>query len=368
VTTTYPKTVLRHLRGLIAAESTGPMADVELLERFTARREEAAFTALVRRHGPMVHGVCRRLLHNWHDAEDAFQATFLALARSAGAVGRGGSVGGWLHRVAYHAAVKAKARAAHRDERERQVERRLVADPLAEVSGRELLAVLDEELHKLPERLREPLVLCYLEGKTRDEATRELNWSLGTLKRRLEQGRAALHTRLAGRGVAPVALLAAGIGTGAVSPALAAATTGAALLVVSGKQAVVPAGVGSLTTAALRALTAGPRRAVGAVLLAATLIATGAGLLAYRPPTPAATDPPPATAEAPDLRPTEPGVADKERMTVTGRVLDADGRPLAKAQVAVLAGVRRFLRTGAPCRPNVPCWVLARPTTRAASP
>src|SRR4051794_21296206 len=111
MTTTQTRAVLRHIRGMVTAEYATQMPDGELLGLFAARREERAFAVLVRRHGPMVLGVCRRLLHNWHDAEDAFQATFLALARKADTVGKSGSVGGWLHRVAYHAALKTKARA-----------------------------------------------------------------------------------------------------------------------------------------------------------------------------------------------------------------------------------------------------------------
>src|SRR5262249_17481263 len=152
--------------------------------------------------GPLVLGVCRRVLHNWHDAEDAFQATFLTLARKAASISKQDSVGGWLHQVAYNLALKAKAHAATRQARQRQAQNRPPDDPLTELTGRELLAVLDEELQQLPERYRAPLVLCYLEGRTRDEAARQLGWSLGTLKRRLEQARARLRGRLERRGLA----------------------------------------------------------------------------------------------------------------------------------------------------------------------
>src|SRR5262249_29881512 len=156
---------------------------------YQVQHEEPAFEALVRRHGPLVLGVCRRLLHNWHDAEDAFQATFWVLARKAGSITRKESVAGWLYQVAYRAAVKARTRAANQQQQERKAQPKPSTDPLAEVTGRELLGVLDEELQRLPQRYRTPLVLCYLEGKTRDEAAQELGWSVGTLKRRLEQGR-----------------------------------------------------------------------------------------------------------------------------------------------------------------------------------
>jgi RNA polymerase sigma factor (sigma-70 family) len=327
--------VLRHIREL-AAETTGPVADLQLLEQFATGHDEAAFEALVCRHGPLVLGVCRRVLDNPHDAEDAFQATFLALARRAGSVGRRGSLGTWLYRVAFHTALRARRQATRRRRCEEQVASRQPPDPLAEVTGRELLAVLDEELHKLPERLRAPLVLCCLEGKTRDEAARELGWSLGTLKRRLEQGRARLHARLAGRGISPATLLAVGVGATRVSPALAADTAGAALLVVSGKSAAVSARVLALLTEALRAVTASPRKVFGAAVLAVTLLVVTVGLFVYRAP---AADPPRAPADAPkpgpEVRRAEPAPADHKEMTVTGRVLDADGKALADAAVMV---------------------------------
>src|SRR5262249_12662694 len=152
--------------------------------------------------------------------------------RQAGSAGKRGSLGGWLYQVAYHAALKAKARAATRRRHEGQAAYRLEADPLAELTGRELLAVLDEELQRLPARYRASLVACYLEGKTRDEAAGALGWSLSTLQRRLEQARNLLRTRLARRGLAlPAALLASGLAeaTAAVPAALASATARAAV-------------------------------------------------------------------------------------------------------------------------------------------
>jgi RNA polymerase sigma factor (sigma-70 family) len=159
MTTPQAGIVLRHLYGLVAAEEAAHLSDGQLLERFATRHEEAAFEALVRRHGPPVWGVCRRVAPNAQDAEDAFQATFLALARKAAAVGRRGSVAGWLYRVAYHAAVKARGRATNRMRHERQAALPAPPDPLDEVTGRELLAVLDEELHRMPSRWQTPLVL-----------------------------------------------------------------------------------------------------------------------------------------------------------------------------------------------------------------
>src|SRR5262249_7647413 len=153
--------------------------------------------------------------HNWHDAEDAFQATFWVLAKKAGSVGKHGSVAGWLYQVAYHTALKARARAANREKRERQAGPPMPTDTLAEVTARELVGALDQAIQELPDQLRSPLVLCYLQGKTRDEAAQRLGWSLGTFKRRLERAKESVRARLVRRGLAlPAALLAAGLAPG----------------------------------------------------------------------------------------------------------------------------------------------------------
>ena len=193
MTTAHANIVLRHIREL-SARPAGAADDRQLLERFVSGRDETAFAALVRRHGPTVMGVCRRVLHNAHDAEDAFQATFLVLARRAGSLGGRESVGGWLYRVGFHMALKAREQAAARRNREARAARDSATDPLDDVTGRELLAVLDEELQHLPRCQREPLLLCYLQGLTRDEAARQLGCSESTLKRRLEAGKSALRS------------------------------------------------------------------------------------------------------------------------------------------------------------------------------
>jgi RNA polymerase sigma factor (sigma-70 family) len=344
MTTTQTGVVLRHIRGLRNAGAAHRLSDRQLLERYAARHEEAAFEALLKRHGPMVQGVCRRVLGGAHDAEDAFQATFLVLARQAGAIGRRESVGGWLYRVAYNTALKAKASAAARRRREQRPDERPATDPLADVTGRELLTALDEELQRLPEKYRAALVLCYLEGLTRDEAAGRLGVSESTLKRRLEEGRERLRLRLERRGLAlSAALLAAGVGGLAVSPSLAAATAGAARLVAAGNAGAVPARVAGLMAEALRAVTAGPRRIIGALLVAATVVATGVALSAYRPPA-AAGDDPPRAAEAPKPA----AAAGDEEMIVTGRVLGADGQPLPGAAVVVVGLPQRAYRGGDP--------------------
>ena len=141
--------VLGYVHKLAAARKDEDLPDHQLLERFAAHRDEAAFAALLRRHGPMVLGVCRSVLHNWHDAEDAFQATFLVLARKANSIHRRETVSSWLHRVAYHLAVDAQASAARRRVFEKRAVTMPPADPLLDLSLGELCRVLNEELQQL---------------------------------------------------------------------------------------------------------------------------------------------------------------------------------------------------------------------------
>jgi RNA polymerase sigma factor (sigma-70 family) len=154
-------TVLRHLRRPRAADEAAGLADTDLLRRWAAGRDEAAFELLVWRHGPMVLAVCRRLLRHAEDVEDAFQATFLVLARKAGAVRRGEAVAGWLYRVAYRVALQARARAGRRPAHAPQALDQLPAGPDPGPADGELRAVLDQEVGRLPERYRLPFVLCY---------------------------------------------------------------------------------------------------------------------------------------------------------------------------------------------------------------
>jgi RNA polymerase sigma factor (sigma-70 family) len=195
---------LAGLRRLAAASPAAGPADAHLLERFVSHRDEAAFELLVRRHGPRVWAVCRRVLGQPADAEDAFQATFLLLVRRAGSVRRSGSLGGWLGRVAYRVALRARADAHRRGLREHQAARPDAAGPCPpeEVARRELAPVLAEEVQALPEPYRRPVVLCYLEGRTNGEAARMLQWPVGTLKTRLARARELLGRRLLRRGVA----------------------------------------------------------------------------------------------------------------------------------------------------------------------
>jgi RNA polymerase sigma factor (sigma-70 family) len=196
------------LRRLAGWSALAERTDRQLLEAFAATGNEAAFTILVRRHGALVLGVTRRVLGNAQDAEDAFQATFLVLARKAGSVAWQDCVRNWLHGVAFRVAHKARIQGARRRLKEHQA--RTPPSPAAAESWHELRGLLDEELTQLPAKYRAPLILCYLEGKTRDEAAEELGWSPGSVKGRLERGREMLRQRLCRRGVTLPAALCAG--------------------------------------------------------------------------------------------------------------------------------------------------------------
>ena len=274
--------VVRFLR-TIGATQGGDAADGSLLRRFTAERDEAAFTALVRRHGPMVFGVCRRVLRDPHDAEDAFQATFLVLVRKAGSVGRPDLLGNWLHGVAHRTALKAKTEAAKRRAKERRAALPAAVDT-ADPAGGDLAAVLDEEVSRLPAKYRAPFVLCYLGGKTNEEAARLLGCPAGTVASRLAWARERLRCRLTRRGLGPSAgMLPAPSALTSVPPNLAGSTTKAAMLVAAGQAA-----TGAATSANVAVLMEGVMKAMfmtklitaAGVLLAVSVLAAGA-LFAY---------------------------------------------------------------------------------------
>jgi RND family efflux transporter MFP subunit len=205
----HPESLRRLVRSL--RESAGPdgggVGDAELLERFARGRDEAAFELLLYRHGPMVLAVCRRLLREPHDVEDAFQATFLALVRKAGSVRRGDAVGAWLHRVACRVALRLRGEQARRAGREQAGVQQVAAAAARDWGAADdLRGVLDEEVNRLPARQRAAFVLCCLEGKTGREAARQLGCSPGTVSSRLTRAREVLRRRLTRRGLAPAAV------------------------------------------------------------------------------------------------------------------------------------------------------------------
>jgi RNA polymerase sigma factor (sigma-70 family) len=226
--------LLHHLRRL--SPSSASASDTDLLARFVRDQDEAAFAALVVRHGPMVLNACQRVLGHAHDAEDACQATFLVLARKANAIGQPATLAGWLYGVASRIALKGRTRKS-KDPSEDPDCRELVdsrPDPLAELTGRELLRIVEEEIQRLPQTYRLPIVLCCLEGLSQEEAASRLDCTPGSLKGRLERGRARLQQRLARRGLSLSAALAAvEVSRGAAAaclPTLVTPTVKAAML------------------------------------------------------------------------------------------------------------------------------------------
>jgi RNA polymerase sigma factor (sigma-70 family) len=221
--------VLQWLRTRIDARSPGDHTDVDLLSRYVGRHDEAAFEAIMRRHGPLVLGVCRRLLHNRQDVEDAFQAVFLILVRKAASLRHRESLAAWLHGVAHRVAVRVRAHAA-RGGRQQPLGDVARSDPPPEVLWQEVRGVLDEEVQRLPEKYRVPVVLCYLEGRTNEEAARALGCPMGTVAIRLARARDRLRKRLERRGVGtPPSVLAAGLAEFTRPPTIADACIQAAL-------------------------------------------------------------------------------------------------------------------------------------------
>jgi RNA polymerase sigma factor (sigma-70 family) len=279
--------VLRLIRKVVATETTQKLPDWELVQRFAARADETAFAVLVRRHGPMVLHLCRRILGNEEDAEDAFQATFLVLCRKAASLRPQESLGGWLHSVAYRMAQKARVAAARRRKHEGRATERQFTDPFAEITLREAHETLDRELARMPDKFRLPLVLCYLEGLTRDEAAQQLGWPPNTLKSRLEQARELLGKRLASRGLAFSGALVAslfyeGTASAAVPSVLLNSTVKAATAVALGGAAtsVVSAQVAALTEGVLKTMfTCKLKIATAALVVVAGLLVAGMGAL-----------------------------------------------------------------------------------------
>jgi RNA polymerase sigma factor (sigma-70 family) len=187
---------LHLIRRVVQDQRVKQLTDPELLGRFSASRDEAAFHGLLRRHGPMVLDVCRNVLGDDADAEDAFQATFLILAQKAAVIRKQSSVGSWLYGVAYRTALKARAERATRHKHEGRAARPAADAPADDRTWREIKQVVHEELNRVSECYRAPLVLCYLEGLTQDDAAKSLGVSKATVKKRLERGRALLRVRL----------------------------------------------------------------------------------------------------------------------------------------------------------------------------
>lgn len=282
--------LLGQLRQTSLLQEQAGATDGELLQRYVTCRDESAFEALVRRHGPMVLGVCRRILGNDTDVEDAFQATFLILVNKAAAIRSRGAVGNWLYGVAHNTALKAKAMNRVRRTKETAAAA-LPKTEAAEVDWQQVQALLDAELSHLPEKYRTPIVLCDLGGTTIKEAGRQLGWPQGTVATRLTRGRALLARRLSQRGLtlsatALAAVLSACAASASLAPTLLSATVKAARLLAAGQTVASAASpsVAVLLEGVLKAMLLKKLKIAGAVVLltAFTCLGIGAALPSTR--------------------------------------------------------------------------------------
>jgi RNA polymerase sigma factor (sigma-70 family) len=284
--------VIDYLRRAVLAEDEADRTDAQLLECFVTCRDEAAVAALVRRHGPMVWGVCRRALRNHQDAEDAFQATFLVLVRRAAAIQPREMVANWLYGVAHQTALKARATGAKRQAREKQVDQ--MPEPQAESEPdlwRDLQPLLDGELSRLPDKYRLAIVLCDLEGTSRKEAACQLGIPEGTLSSRLTTARTMLAERLARHGLtlsggALAAVLSQNAAAGGLPPSVAMSAIKAATLVAAGQAAggVISAKVAALTDGVLKTMLLKKLTTLTSVLLLVGVLGLASTALSYGAP------------------------------------------------------------------------------------
>jgi RNA polymerase sigma factor (sigma-70 family) len=274
--TNSPTSEVLHQLCTSVLREAGGLTDRQLLEIFIERRDEAAFEAIVRRHGSMVMGVCYRVLRNRQDAEDAFQAAFLVLVRKAAVITSRELLAGWLYGVAYNTALKAKAAAARRRRKERQATAMLESPAETSPLENDWLPLLDRELNGLPDKYRLPIVLCELQGKSHQEAARELGCPIGTLSGRLSRGRALLAKRLARYGPALTAgSLSAALAQQEVSASVPAAVVSAT--VKAATAGVISAEIAALTEGVVKAMFLAKLKMV-TVILGTAVVLTAAAL------------------------------------------------------------------------------------------
>lgn len=354
--------VIQHLRRAALLREGAGLTDGQLLEDYISRREEAALAALVRRHGPIVWGVCRRVLRNYHDAEDAFQATFLVFVRKAASIASPELLANWLYGVAHQTALKAKATTAKRRARERQVTD--MPEPTMTEPGlwHDLQPLLDQELSRLPEKYRVAIVLCDLEGKTRKEAARQLGVPDGTLAARVARGRVMLAKRLARHGLAVsggslAAMLAqnasaaAGVPTSVLSSTIKAASLfaagqAAATGLISAKVAGLTKGV--LTNMMLIKLKLATVVLVVVAVLGAAVVTSLGPVLGQTPVAPKAPKPPAAgkSAEVKKPQPAGSGTLLLVRAD-TIAALTPEGKKVAEFSAPDVSGAGRLSPDGA---------------------
>jgi RNA polymerase sigma factor (sigma-70 family) len=327
--------IIHYLQRIVPSANQSGTSDAELLSRFAATGDESAFELLVWRHGRMVLGVCRRVLRDEQDAEDAFQAAFLVLARRARSISRHGSVGAWLYRVSYRAALAARARGRRRSTYSAampdDVEDANAVDPADVASGREISELLEQLIDKLPEKYRTPFVLCCLEGRSPREAARELGCPVGTLESWLSRARERLRAGLRRRQVAfssPLLALPAKAFPSARVVAITARAARPFAASHTGVRGANQSPAERLADSLLRRTAMGKVKTMAALLLLAGLLVAGA---AMAEPEPSKATPAPAAAE------------EVARLAlVTGRALDSNRQPLAGARV----WLRTWLKDG----------------------
>jgi RNA polymerase sigma factor (sigma-70 family) len=347
------ETLLRHIRKLAVRGCSLQRSDRQLLDDFATSHDEAAFSTLVARHGPMVLRVCRRVLNHEQDAEDSFQATFLVLAQNTGSIRKPEALAEWLHGVAYRTAMEAKRKAARRRNHEARL-RSLPSRTAASPTWDDVQSVLDEEIQRLPAAFRTAFVLCALEGKSGAEAAAELGIQPGTVSSRLTRARQQLQQRLARRGIELSTLLAAlavaeNAGKAGVPALLASATVRSGLLVAAGGTAagLIPAHVATLAARVTRAMFLTKAKVATTILVTVSLLAGSTGVLTHqalagKPVASQATETklprqePNQLAAKQETSKTEAvAIQEKARDTIrySGRVLAPDGRPAAGAKL-----------------------------------
>ncbi len=349
--------VMQHLWRLAGSREAEALADSLLLDRFVHRNDPEAFAALLHRHGPMVLSVCRSILQNPHDTEDAFQATFLVLVRRAGAIGRRELLANWLYGVAYRVALRARAKRGRRRERERSGVEMTAIAASADAHDPDLGPLLHDEVNRLPDKYRQPVVLCYLQGRTQAEAARLLGWTVGMVRGRLERARERLRGRLARRGLT----LSAGLFATVLAHQAAPAAVPAALLESTARFAQLVAGGGTALAGVISADVNAHAQGVLAMMrmntmrkivfwLAVACASLGTGVAVYR--TLAAElkatngEPPPPTQVVAAPAPHEPKPRDKAPqkaepetapLTIRGMATDTAGKPVRGAAVYLVA-------------------------------
>jgi RNA polymerase sigma factor (sigma-70 family) len=344
--------VVRQIRKAVGSRAD-ERSDAELLHAFGTRRDEDAFAAIVARYGGMVLSACRRVLGNGHDAEDAGQATFLALARGAARIRSPGALPGWLYGTAHRVAIRAKRAADRRRRREARVHAADASDPVAELMWRELQGVLDAEIDRLPQPLRGAFLLCCLEGVSHAEAGRRLGVAEGSVSSRVSRARQRLHRRLAKRGIELSAVLAAlAVGSVARAGLPPAARAALARAVTHGTGGSLP----GLSRNVLDLAKGGPRtmwcphpKLIAGLVLAAGLLGGATTLVPGRASPVAAATAEPTPAAAADRSPAgAPARADApaDRVGVNGRVRGTDGQALAGAELLLVRRGERPVKLG----------------------